>query len=504
MAAETYTNTFKHATLKTYYKKLGGEPGTLSKGQLIEALEGVQGSSVGDLHRRIKRQEDGLTGAKTDMYLRKYLDSRPDHVRTWIEQPPDASNPDIPSPDLPSPDPPPHGVLGSLATGLGAAFTAAIQSTNPGLFQDLEDADEIATTANKAANMIIAAAEVAEKDDSVTAEDTDAGLSYLRDQYLKDELQGDPSELLAVNQSITEVVDDKATKEIAETTAQIQQLAADTAASAASIAQTPATPGSAPFQAAASPIQPATSDPFSTPQQQASVSGSSPTVPTAPTQAIAPGAVVPTFSELESAVAAAGQNVQQHLQQSPAQGSPAQSAPPGSPPAVTHPDASTVVNTAALLSRQEQMEQLALEIGKQTAQSHKQTRGAIDKAAMGLIQSRKDLDDKKQARKFLSENTGEAAKQLETIDALAQQNPRAAKVYERGLITLQQMQDKTYVEALEKSLQAKEQRQGDVKFGAARRAQPGQYARVVRQSDGIGRDRQPRFDTSPYYTSTAR
>ena len=72
-------------------------------------------------------------------------------------------------------------------------------------------------------------------------------------------------------------------------------------------------------------------------------------------------------------------------------------------------------------------------------------------------------------------------------------------MYERGLITLQQMQDKTYVEALEKSLRAREERQGDVKFAGARQSQPGSYARVVKQSDGIGRYRRPRFDTSPYY-----
>eukprot|EP01048_Picozoa_sp_COSAG05_P020309 COSAG05_NODE_3420_length_2077_cov_4.082912_2_plen_417_part_00 len=120
--------------------------------------------------------------------------------------------------------------------------------------------------------------------------------------------------------------------------------------------------------------------------------------------------------------------------------------------------------------------------------------------AVGRLQlSGQEIAKQKQDRKFLSADRDVAAKQLETIGALSQQNPRAAKVYERGLITLQQMQDKTYVEALEKSLRAREERQGDVKFGSARQSQPGSYARVVKQSDGIGRYRRPRFDTSPYY-----
>ena len=130
------------------------------------------------------------------------------------------------------------------------------------------------------------------------------------------------------------------------------------------------------------------------------------------------------------------------------------------------------------------------------------TRNIIDDVtgAVGRLQrSGREISKQKQDRKYLSSDTDVATKQLETIGSLSQQNPRAAKVYERGLITLQQMQDKTYVEALEKSLQVQEERQGDITGNKARKSQPAKFSRVIKQSDGIGRYHRPRFDTSPYY-----
>eukprot|EP01048_Picozoa_sp_COSAG05_P005221 COSAG05_NODE_304_length_11730_cov_494.101539_6_plen_57_part_00 len=47
-------------------------------------------------------------------------------------------------------------------------------------------------------------------------------------------------------------------------------------------------------------------------------------------------------------------------------------------------------------------------------------------------------------------------------------NPKTAKLFERGLISVGQMQDKSFVEAMEKSLALKDERTGSITKSSAR------------------------------------
>ena len=174
--------------------------------------------------------------------------------------------------------------------------------------------------------------------------------------------------------------------------------------------------------------------------------------------------------------------------------------PPGSPSgSVTHPDASTVVNQQALISRDKEMQALALEIGKQTAQSNKQTRGAIGKVTAAVMETNDNL---KSTRQYLSDTSAEATAQIGKIEQLGVSNPKTAKLFERGLISVEQMQNKQFVEAMEKSLALKDEQTGSITAGSARPSQPGAYARTAPRPGGVYKYRRPHFSTSPLFADT--
>ena len=176
--------------------------------------------------------------------------------------------------------------------------------------------------------------------------------------------------------------------------------------------------------------------------------------------------------------------------------------PPGTPSAtVAHPDASTVVNQQALLSRDKEMQALALEIGKQTAQSNKQTRGAIGEVTAAVMDTNDTL---KNTRQYLSDTSADATAQMGKIEQLGVNNPKTAKLFERGLISVAQMQDKSFVQAMEQSLALKDERTGSLTAGSARPSQPGSYARMAPRPGGVYKYRRPHFSTSPLFADTAR
>ncbi len=122
-------------------------------------------------------------------------------------------------------------------------------------------------------------------------------------------------------------------------------------------------------------------------------------------------------------------------------------------------------------------------------------------AVTGLRTDKQQAQAEKQAQKYLPADPAAAAAAAAELDEMKQRYPRAMRVYERGLIPLDKARDKDYMGAMEQRLKSREELLGDPKFGTARTAlRPGQYARVKRQSDGIGRYHRPRFATSPYFT----
>ena len=147
------------------------------------------------------------------------------------------------------------------------------------------------------------------------------------------------------------------------------------------------------------------------------------------------------------------------------------------------------------------MQALALEIGKQTAQSNKQTRGAIGAVTTAVMETNDNL---KSTRKYLSDTSADATAQMGKIEQLGVNNPKTAKLFERGLISVTQMQDKSFVQAMEQSLALKDERTGSLTAGSARRTQPGRYARMAPRPGGVYQYRRPHFSTSPLFADTAR
>ena len=57
-----------------------------------------------------------------------------------------------------------------------------------------------------------------------------------------------------------------------------------------------------------------------------------------------------------------------------------------------------------------------------------------------------------------------------------------------------------FVEAMEKSLTLREQREGTLKSSSARQSSgPTEYTRTVERSKGVYQYRRPHFSTSPYF-----
>ena len=110
-------------------------------------------------------------------------------------------------------------------------------------------------------------------------------------------------------------------------------------------------------------------------------------------------------------------------------------------------------------------------------------------------------DNLKGQSNLLSNNSNIAQVQARTIERLGESNPKTAKLFERGLISLDQMQDRAFVEAMEKSLTLREQREGTLKSsGSARQSSgPTEYTRTVERSKGVYQYRRPHFSTSPYF-----
>ena len=167
------------------------------------------------------------------------------------------------------------------------------------------------------------------------------------------------------------------------------------------------------------------------------------------------------------------------------------------PSAINHSvEHSTVVTNAALLSLTEQMEQMALD-SQIRIDMHGEQLAALDTLNTAVMDVNDNLKGKSN---LLSNNSNEAQVQSLTIERLGESNPKTAKLFERGLISLDQMQDRAFVEAMEKSLTLREQREGTLKSSSARQSSgPTEYTRTVERSKGVYQYRRPHFSTSPYF-----
>ena len=172
-------------------------------------------------------------------------------------------------------------------------------------------------------------------------------------------------------------------------------------------------------------------------------------------------------------------------------------------PSLTQPSAmnhsvehSTVVTNAALLSLTEQMEQMAIDSQTRIDMHEDQLAvlGTLNTAVMEVN------DNLKGKSNLLSNNSNIAQVQARTIERLGESNPKTAKLFERGLISLDQMRDRKFVEAMEQSLTLREQREGTLKSSSARQSSgPTEYTRTVERSKGVYQYRRPHFSTSPYF-----
>jgi len=96
--------------------------------------------------------------------------------------------------------------------------------------------------------------------------------------------------------------------------------------------------------------------------------------------------------------------------------------------------------------------------------------------------------------KFTSKKT--ATQALDNLE----QAPLTAKLFERGLLSAENVTNPQYVQAMEQSLKLREERTGAVKTPSARRSAHPQYTRTVKRPGGVHQYRRPHFDTAPMYT----
>jgi hypothetical protein len=166
---------------------------------------------------------------------------------------------------------------------------------------------------------------------------------------------------------------------------------------------------------------------------------------------------------------------------------------------------STVVTNDALKSLSEQMafdtaaraqlQDIDDQIREERHEEQLAALGTINTAVMEVN------DNLKGQSNLLSNRPLFARAQAQVIERLGESNPKTAKLFERGLISLDQMQDRAFVEAMEKSLTLREQREGTLKSsGSARQSSgPTEYTRTVERSKGVYQYRRPHFSTSPYF-----
>lgn len=95
--------------------------------------------------------------------------------------------------------------------------------------------------------------------------------------------------------------------------------------------------------------------------------------------------------------------------------------------------------------------------------------------------------------KFSSTKT--AAKALDNLENA----PLTAKLFERGLLSAENVINPQYVAAMEKSLQLRQERTGTIQQSNARRSSQPQYTRTVARPDGAYQYKRPHFDTSPMF-----
>ena len=105
------------------------------------------------------------------------------------------------------------------------------------------------------------------------------------------------------------------------------------------------------------------------------------------------------------------------------------------------------------------------------------------------------------ASEYLGQVSADKANKLTSI---ALRYPRAAKLYSRGLVPLDQILDETYTNTLEQSLKIKEERTGMIKRGPTRQTiRRDEYVRTVPRPGGVYKYRRPHFTTSPYFNAAA-
>eukprot|EP01048_Picozoa_sp_COSAG05_P004533 COSAG05_NODE_248_length_12946_cov_85.003737_8_plen_403_part_00 len=160
---------------------------------------------------------------------------------------------------------------------------------------------------------------------------------------------------------------------------------------------------------------------------------------------------------------------------------------------------STVLSQENLIEQQKKMDEIRAEIraqgDKQETSRGNQTR-AITAAVMQVN------DNLKGTRKLLDDNPEAAQREADTIMRLEERYPKTAKLFERGLISTDQMEDSEFVDAMEKSLNLREEREGNIKSRSIRQTQPQMYARTVPRPGGVYQYRRPHFSTSPMFETT--
>ena len=140
-------------------------------------------------------------------------------------------------------------------------------------------------------------------------------------------------------------------------------------------------------------------------------------------------------------------------------------------PVHSHPHVSSVVPLEHILSAQEEM-----------------NTASTEKIVSAL---------KSQSQAFAT------TKELDNALSNMENNPRVAKLFERGLLRPQNVANSQYVAAMEKSLQLREERLGVIPTQSARIAKqtPVEYTRTVPRSDGLYRYRRPHLTTSPLFAN---
>jgi len=103
---------------------------------------------------------------------------------------------------------------------------------------------------------------------------------------------------------------------------------------------------------------------------------------------------------------------------------------------------------------------------------------------------------KSQSQAFSS--SGETTAALDNLE----NNPRTAKLFERGLLRPQNVANKQYVLAMEKSLKDREDRLGTLPKLSSRLAKqtPVEYTRTIARPGGVYKYRRPHFTTSPLFS----